>query len=363
MSQERVLGKLESILSSTVCNIVVPCSLSLKRAINEAFLEQAVNHVIKTQPNLRSGVVTLSDGSKVFQPITLIHDVFEVLPSTTDWKSICLKYSRQHLREDSSKHCLLKVFYIPFSHKKSYMILVYHHCIGDGTNGMSITNDILTAYIQLCKGVTLEDAPHNPSASVEVAVRQELGDRFDSLRQKVVDYNIAARKRYNCLLPVDIAEPKANAALYFTSTEEEYTSFLMACKNEGVTVGNVLIAAMYFGYCSLLFDELKVKEEVLHVGCSVPANMRGRLKNDISKNTVNLYIAILLIEHAVSLNTNFLQFCRDIKDDFNNKFINCQHMFDMAVDAKSMILEDNDVRMRYDETHRWQELCVSNMLK
>ena len=106
-----------------------------------------------------------------------------------------------------------------------------------------------------------------------------------------------------------------------------------------------------------------MKEEVLHVGCSVPANMRGRLKNDISKNTVNLYIAILLIEHAVSLNTNFLQFCRDIKDDFNNKFINCQHMFDMAVDAKSMILEDDDVRMRYDETHRWQELCVSNMLK
>ena len=168
MAQTRKLGRLEKLMltKDNIFNCVVPTQLSIKKKLDIDLLKKAVYLLIKSQPNFNSVLKSVED-DVYFSPLEELKDYFEKLPSETDWKKQCLKYCNNNLRDDYETFSPLKLFLIQPSEDSAVLILVYSHYCGDGTNGMSMTNDILSNYVKLKESSEYEPHAHSAPPSVD----------------------------------------------------------------------------------------------------------------------------------------------------------------------------------------------------
>ena len=358
MAQTRFLGELESkMFSLDVFNIVVPTLLKLKMNMDVDLLEKSVLHVISVQPNLCSGVEKLNNKLK-FKPLKEIRDVFEVLPSSYNWKNICLQYSKSPLREDAENCCPLKVFFIPKEPTSAYLIPVYLHRVGDGTNGMTIVNDILQSYMCLRKGESLPYNPFDPPPSVEDMSSSEAGEENESLKQRFVKYHLDNYTKCNCAMPVD--EVPANEALYYISSTTVYDEFLVTCRRNQITVGVALIAAHFFGYAAFMYSNTNITVPELVLGCNVPVNLRRRVPKDVPYNCVNFSVTQMVITLGISKEISFWEFACRVKKEIDEK-MSSEFKFHLFNAYMEEITKSEIAKTVIEATGKDHQLCVSNM--
>jgi len=330
MEQTRKLDKPECFFANrkNIINIVAPIRMITKCLIDVARLDKAVYNVIKSQPNLNATL--RKDGENIyFSPLKEIHDYFEVLSSSCDWKDVCIEYNNKHLREDFETYPPVKLFYIePNKNNNSevYLILVYSHYAMDGTNALSITNDILQTYTMLKKNPDYCPAPHRPPMSVtemrEIDISKE---EYAEIQLKYKNYHLDILDSVNCCMPIECDESTKVVFIPYSTTESIFESFKRECRKNGVTVGAALCAAQCFGFAACLFTRQEVPDEV-YFNFEIPINLRGRLTNDIPWSCGNFTVTNPYIGVGVRKLFKFWELTKQVKEklDFvlsnDNKF-------------------------------------------
>lgn len=390
----RLLGKLElNDAPPNIVNLIAPTCLQLREPIDKCVLKEAVHHFVKSQPNLLCGIKRIGNKAQ-FKLLNELKDVFEVLPLDYDWKEICFKYSNCLLRENIEDYSPIKVFFIPCtSYNKdrsdyngiietkisedciqndtlinhAYIIPVYCHYAGDGSNSMTIVDDILKIYSNIKNniGPSYELMPNPPSAD-EMASSWFQDDKTrETYEQKFIETYLQKYQSLNYFLPYELDPIKGcvTDSLYYLTTEEVYRKFTDFCKSNNITVGATFIALAYFGFASYAFFQDKFNEDKLFVNCNVPINLRGRVPLTIPSNCVNTGICQNLIVLPLSKGTKFWSFVNSVKSELRyimaneNKF----NLFDYGVmdqlktsDVQKSLLE------KYGVDHQF---TVSNMRK
>jgi len=98
-------------------------------------------------------------------------------------------------------------------------------------------------------------------------------------------------------------DEKINYPLFYDGTEENFNKLRITCKQEGFTVGNVLMAAYYFALAKLSVNFFN--GEKLSFPLCIDINLRDRMERLLGKNHISLMIAIAKMNHELSFDTKF----------------------------------------------------------
>ena len=373
MEQTRKLDKLETMLANRnyIVNVVVPIRLIPINLIDVARLEQAVYKVIKSQPNLSASL--RKDGEDIyFSPLKEINDYFEVLPQSRDWKDVCIEYNNKHLREDFETYPPIKLFYIQPSddniNKEVYLVLVYSHYAMDGTNALSITNDIMTTYTKLKNNPDYSPTSHQPPISTMEMIEKELSpEEYEECLTKYNRYHLDILDSLNCCMPIEHVDDETTKIVFtpYSSRESVFESFKAECRKNGVTVGAALCAAECFGFATSMFTRQQVPDEV-YFNLEIPINLRGRVANDIPWTCGNLTVVNPYIGVGVTRLSEFWELAKQVKAKLEyvlckeNKFYLMETFFPNKMFTS---LEDKKLLTKAKEVLKGlnHSLCFSNM--
>ena len=309
MLQTRKLDLLESMLAPPkICNVLVPTKIQVKKAIDKKILEEAVKIFIKSQPNLNSGIKTVNNELH-FVPLTELRDVFDVLPTSTNWKSICFKYSNELLRSDFENYSPLKVFFIPPADSVAYLIVAFLHYCGDGTNGMTIANCVLQIYRELrtTGSVTLKE--HLPPPSATEMAKSTYDENYEECKKLFINNQLEQIRKCDVIFPYENEE--SNETIYYSSTKYQLIKFVECCKINNCTIGSALMAAMSFSFSGYIFDNGNKELTSLAIRINIPYNLRGRVSLDIPADCVNLAVTDHLLSPTVTKSKCFWELSKE----------------------------------------------------
>jgi len=402
-NHSRKLGALElADAPPNIVNLVVPTKLHLNLHIDTGILSKAVKKFIYMQPNMRSGIKRTNKNKAKFVALEHLKDIFEILPIDTNWLDICNKYSNCLLREDIEKNPPIKVFFIPLSglshlspssdaYKttstpdcfigQAYLIVVYCHYSGDGTNGMTIVDDILNIYESMKYDTEhYSEKPLPPSADdmamsyfrngsitknggkMQSTDKIESGVDYETCKGSFIDSYMKMYESFNYFLKYDKEAIKGckTTAQYYTSSTDTYHTFIDLCKTMKVTVGSVFIAAAYFGVSAYAFQDINENKE-LFIGCNLPINLRGRVPLTIPNNCVNASICQNLLGIGITKETTFLEFMKKVSVHLNEIMDQKFCYFDYGV-MKELL--ETEVKQNIVKKHGVDhQFTVSNMRK
>ena len=327
MLQTRKLDLLESMLAPPkICNVLVPTKIQVKKAIDKEILEEAVKIFIKSQPNLNSGIKTVNNELH-FVPLTELRDVFDVLPTSTNWKSICFKYSNELLRSDFENYSPLKVFFIPPADSVAYLIVAFLHYCGDGTNGMTIANCILQIYRELrtTGSVTLKE--HLPPPSATEMAKSTYDENYEECKKLFINNQLEQIRKCDVIFPYENEE--SNETIYYSSTKYQLIKFVECCKINNCTIGSALMAAMSFSFSGYIFDNGNKELTSLAIRINIPYNLRGRVSLDIPADCVNLAVTDHLLSPTVTKSKCFWELSKEIREEMLANMENKFHLFEV----------------------------------
>ena len=327
MLQTRKLDLLESMLAPPkICNVLVPTKIQVKKAIDKKILEEAVKIFIKSQPNLNSGIKTVNNELH-FVPLTELRDVFDVLPTSTNWKSICFKYSNELLRSDFENYSPLKVFFIPPADSVAYLIVAFLHYCGDGTNGMTIANCVLQIYRELrtTGSVTLKE--HLPPPSATEMAKSTYDENYEECKKLFINNQLEQIRKCDVIFPYENEE--SNETIYYSSTKYQLIKFVECCKINNCTIGSALMAAMSFSFSGYIFDNGNKELTSLAIRINIPYNLRGRVSLDIPADCVNLAVTDHLLSPTVTKSKCFWELSKEIREEMLANMENKFHLFEV----------------------------------
>ena len=327
MLQTRKLGFLESMLAPPkICNVLVPTKIKVKKKIDEKLLEEAVRIFIKSQPNLNSGIKKVNNELH-FLPLTELRDIFDVLPTNTNWKSICIKYSNELLRSDFENYSPLKVFFIPPAESVAYFIVTFLHYCGDGTNGLTITNSVLQIYreLQATGSVTLKE--HLPPPSVTEMAKSACDENYEECRKLFINNQLEQIRKCNVIFQYENEE--TNEIIYYSSTKYQLMKFVEYCKINNCTVGSALTAATSFSFSGYIFDNVNKELTSLAIRINIPYNLRGRVSLDIPEDCVNLAVTDHIISPTVTKSKCFWELSKEIREEMLANMESKFHLFEV----------------------------------
>ena len=327
MLQTRKLDLLESMLAPPkICNVLVPTKIQVKKAIDKKILEEAVKIFIKSQPNLNSGIKTVNNELH-FVPLTELRDVFDVLPTSTNWKSICFKYSNELLRSDFENYSPLKVFFSPPADSVAYLIVAFLHYCGDGTNGMTIANCVLQIYRELrtTGSVTLKE--HLPPPSATEMAKSTYDENYEECKKLFINNQLEQIRKCDVIFPYENEE--SNETIYYSSTKYQLIKFVECCKINNCTIGSALMAAMSFSFSGYIFDNGNKELTSLAIRINIPYNLRGRVSLDIPADCVNLAVTDHLLSPTVTKSKCFWELSKEIREEMLANMENKFHLFEV----------------------------------
>ena len=160
----------------------------------------------------------------------------------------------------------------------------YHHAAGDGTSGMIVSSSLVNNYDILLSGGTLDTNVNKPLPSME-DLNSPVKD--DEVLKALVDSKIERAKTYKPFTPFDLNDMAANhgekvpqnLTLYHHGSEENLTAIKTKCKEAGVTLNSLALAASYLAMAAVHAEQ---NTDDSYPGMrgqliDVPINMRHRV--------------------------------------------------------------------------------------
>jgi len=214
----------------------------------------------------------------------------------------------------------------------------YHHGAGDGTTGMLGLAAILQRYTALLtdSGTAPPPAtPRPPRPPVEQLTQQPDGGAV--LPRLLVEKEERARS-YLPRLPFDLGELErcraeqlpCNSSLWREGSEACYSAVRTRCRQEGVTVGSLALAACYLAqavvHCRATHHTPATYPGLQDTLVDIPVNARRQVSPVIGDEYAGLYITELTSVASVTADTGLWQLARVLATQLHHRMQAGEHL-------------------------------------
>jgi len=208
------------------------------------------------------------------------------------------------------------------------MLVKFHHCIGDGSSGYILTNDVLRFYHRLEETGEIgnvEPLPPLPCAD-SLAVASLPGGVSDvEIANKLQEEFVRRRCEWtpSAGLPFNRkVGGEHNTTLYRDGSAESSAALLSLCREKGITMGPVLVAATYFAiakmdtvFCARAAEDPSAE---FSFDFDMDVNLRKRLSTVLGNDHVGTIIGMMSFSLKLRGDTKFWDFAREVKSAMTN---------------------------------------------
>jgi len=327
-SPPRKMGWLENFMHTVPkCNVIVAGQID-GGVIDAQHFEKAVVATAARHPQLRSIIDEKTTSFVEQDQFVPGKEHFEVIDVSAleEWKSIADKES--NLAADMyGKVPLWKFILVRSSAEGSNMLLIkFHHCIGDGSSGYIMTNDVLTFCQRLIENGDVGDI--NPLPRKDSADKMALPGGITEAVKPAADKLYADFTKRRCEwtpstgLPFGKVNGEHNATLYRDGAEGSTDELLKVCRQKKLTIGAVLVAGTYFavakmdkGFCEKVKADPKTK---FSFDFDMDVNLRKRLEPILGNEHVGTIIGMMSFSLSISGETKFWDFVAEVRTAMND---------------------------------------------
>ena len=216
-----------------------------------------------------------------------------------------------------------------------YMVMnCYHHAAGDGTTGMIVMGSILEIYNRLLRGEEISLTSLVPRPCME-----ELTQIHDT--EATVDRMLAEKitraMKYTTVLPYclqslkdnrEMEEP-TNSCLWREGGVQEYKRVRARCREEGVTVGALALAAAYMAQGVTHALSLPHGDEwngLTGLLVDIPVNIRERVEPPMVSEYAGFYITEITTKTDLNPTTTLWSLARELADQLKVRMMTKEHM-------------------------------------
>lgn len=203
------------------------------------------------------------------------------------------------------------------------MLVKFHHCIGDGSSGYIITNDVLRFYQRLEEAGEIGDI--EPLARLDNADSMAVaslpgGPSDEEIANQLQEDFIRRRCEWtpSTGLPFDRkVGGEHNTTLYKDGSTESSAALLSLCRQKGITMGPVLVAATYFAiakmdaaFCARVAEDPSAE---FSFDFDMDVNLRKRLSTVLGNDHVGTIIGMMSFSLKLRGDTKFWDFAAEVR--------------------------------------------------
>lgn len=317
------------------CNVVMVAHVE-GGAMDPAKFVLAVKATTRRHPQLRS-IIDKASLSYMelegFEPDENHYQVIEA-PDADSWKAVVDKESNTPC-DMYGPRPLWKVVLIKFE-EKNVMLVCFHHCIGDGSSGYVITNDVLKFHQRLEEVGDVGDInPLSRLPSPEAMAFPDSDGVVPDAERPAVDALLKDFTRRRCEWRPRLAFDRTiggehNSTLYMDGTKESADALLARCRSKGLTVGAVLVAGTYFAIAKMDSEfRAQLASRPLaqfDFDFDMDVNLRKRLPGNLGNDHVGTIIGMMGFSLSMSGKTSFWDFVAEVRDEMTKAMESRQHL-------------------------------------
>jgi NRPS condensation-like uncharacterized protein len=231
-------------------------------------LKRALDATVDLQPNLRVNIDQPIDDTST-QPLKFIEVnnpyIEPILYESEDqdeWKELAFKLMNDKL-EYNLNSILFKFSILKIKNdklKKYYFYIQMSHGISDGMSGMIVVNNILNFYSAFSRGEKIEKKSLEFKPNLEkIIFKDGLKEQDEVTINEKINHYIKNRNlvKRNFVRPSKSNEENLCYPLFYDGSKENFKKIRNFCKQEGVTIGSLLIAAIYFSTAKIEYQNLE----------------------------------------------------------------------------------------------------------
>jgi len=362
-------------------NLVAHITTKDEHNINVDLFRQAVFALMFNEPHLRTDAdlsvspalwVPATDYSEAFyfedlreKGFRSVADVWHLIENETNytWKF--------GIGKPLYKCSLLRII-------GGYIVMnIYHHGAADGTSGLLMMGEIMKQYKLLEEGKKVMRKPHKPRGPMEELVSSQL-KREESptgVVKEMIKDKVKRANEWKPLLPFDMNEHEnnkngafINKILFRDGTKENYKAIRVRCKEEGISVGSIALAASYMAMaeihakssCGADLAEYKgMKDQWM----DIPVNIRHRIDGIDGYEYAAFYVTEVTFKCDVMLATDLWDLARNIQQQLNTIIAQKQHLlFAKVKEEWETGQETKDLAISSWQEGKISDVIVSNLM-
>jgi NRPS condensation-like uncharacterized protein len=331
----RQIGHLERVILKTRASVTTIAEIT-GHDFNLILLKQALDAVVNLQPILRI------NADESTQPIQVkevdnpyVNPILIESDDPNEWKKVANVMMNERLPNNLTSNLfkfeILKINNDP--NRTTYFYIQLSHAFSDGISGMILMNNILSFYTKFSGGEALDFNPVEFLDNLEELVfpSGKNEDDIALINQKIEKLTKENKPDLSIVKPCLSAENNTHFAILQDGTEENFQRLRNFCKQNGLTVGNVIIAAYYFATGKIGYEYLK-EHDVFNLPVTFDINLRDRLDAKLGKNHVALLISVNKIYMEFNKSTTFLELCKKINKNMNDYLEKRLFLYEMEAD-------------------------------
>jgi len=296
----RKLGYFEAATANPGCVVVMVAHLSGDR-LQIVALQKAVAATTRRHPILRTKLV--SSGTefslKPTPPPYCVPAVHVVVDS--EWERVVQE-------ECNSGFCFMddsplwKIVLVQ-GEPRDVLLVKFHHCIADASSGYILINDLLTFHCQSIENndfdeesvISLPDFTCPDELCLPLVDEGCIQTALDNLRER--------RESWVPVLPFEPNPPPGNQhnVIFRDGSPLQLQRLQSRCRERGVSVGSVLVAATYFAVAKLTYDS----DEDFSFDFDMDVNLRDRFPGAPGSDHVGAFIGMMAFNLTVTPTTTF----------------------------------------------------------
>jgi hypothetical protein len=313
---KRKLGYFEAYAATNPGCIVSMVAHLHGDGLEEGPFQLAVQATCRRHPQLRC---ILDKSREHLVPL----DNFQVSPSqiqivdSDDWEKIVHEKSNQVFDFEGQIPYWEAVLIRPGIKNPNQQVLLikFHHCIGDGSSGYILINDILRFHQQYLTNAAddaIDDASLPLLSSVDDLCfpngRTDEEEEYLKTRLEKLQHR---RRKWLPVLKFSKVPSESNehSILYRDGTKENLGKLIKSCRSRGVTVGSVLAAAAYFSVAKMYMTS---DEKEFCFDFDMDVNLRNRFDQPLGNDHVSALIGMMAFSISIEASTTFWGLVRQV---------------------------------------------------
>jgi NRPS condensation-like uncharacterized protein len=307
-TQKRKLGYFEAVAATNPGCIVSMIAHLHGDGLEESPFQLAVQATSRRHPQLRC---LLDKSREHLVPLKNFHpspSQIQIVDSD-DWEKIVHEKSNQAFDfEGQTPYWEVVLIRCGTNNPSKQVLLIeFHHCIGDGSSGYILINDILRFHQQyLTNGAdAIDDASLPLLSSVEdLCFPNGPTDEEEAYLKTSLEKLQHRRRKWLPVLKFSKvpSERSEHSMLYRDGTKENLGKLIKACRSHGVTVGSVLAAAAYFSVAKMY---MALDENKFFFDFDMDVNLRNRFDPALGNDDVSALIGMMAFSISVDASTTF----------------------------------------------------------
>lgn len=298
-------------------------------------LKKALDRTVDLQPNLRIGPY-LNEDPPMFKEVKnpYIDIIYKETDNIDDWKSYASIIINDRLPVEPEKtlfrFTIFKILNNP--DKKFYFFLEMNHANSDGTSGMILLHNILSYYSNYlggeeCNFKQLEPLPSSDRFCFPNGLTTTDKSIIDEIQNK---RKLDKSEKVTLLNPCEIRnQENLHYCILEDGNKENFLKIKNFCKENNITVGNMIFAAYYFATAKFGYEKLKqIDSNNFEVTVDVDVNLRDRTDIKLGYNHIALFISINEIKVKFTKQTKFLELCKIVKEKMAEFFKNKSFIYE-----------------------------------